>query len=237
MKNLLIIFGFFTVSFATMAQEKKVAWDYPVKPGTEEWKKFESNEAMVNACQIPEKVLSSISTNDLVEICLQYPLLYDIFAFNNLNEGLDKLHNDFNGIMEFYKRKEAVNELLKHYNLKIQNLDFLAGKASEVEKGLYIISISAIEVLLCQYDVQNEMSKEILRNLVSGYESKSIYADYFKGLGFRTNLYSRVHVITKMNKQSLEKLESKAINAVLASGMADIETGSMLDGLSYQLIK
>jgi carbonic anhydrase len=28
------------LSFSVTAQEKRMAWDYPVKPGTEQWKTF-----------------------------------------------------------------------------------------------------------------------------------------------------------------------------------------------------
>jgi carbonic anhydrase len=69
MKNLLIIFGFFIVSFAAMAQEKKVAWDYPVKPGSEEWAAFTTGLQMQKVCQIPENILEQLSTNELVVIC------------------------------------------------------------------------------------------------------------------------------------------------------------------------
>jgi hypothetical protein len=100
---------------ADLAQEKILAWDYPVKPGTEEWKKLESNEAMVVACQIPATVLQDISTSDLMNLCLQYPLLYDVFAFNNINAGLDKLFSDFNGIRELSQRKDALEILLDKY--------------------------------------------------------------------------------------------------------------------------
>jgi hypothetical protein len=239
MKNLIII-GFVLVSFAAMAQEKKVAWDYPVKPGTEGWAKFDSNKAMVDACQIPEKILSSISTEDLTELCLQYPLLYDVFAFNDLNEGLDKLFSDFNGIRELYKRKEVSNELLKQYNVKLQNPSF-SESTSDAEKGLYIISISALEVLLCrsalQIEAVRETPKKILQHLVSGYEWKSKYAEYFKGFGFRTNFYSRIHVISKMDDSSLKKLSQADKNAVLFSGMADAQAIEAINTLSYQLIK
>ena len=75
-------------------------WDYPVKPGMEEWKQFHSNEEKVNACQIPENIVCCLSTEKLTEICLQYPLLADVFAFNFLSMGADKLFEDFNGIRE-----------------------------------------------------------------------------------------------------------------------------------------
>lgn len=226
-----------TNSSDLLGSEKKVIWDYPVKPGMKEWSHFESNEEMVRACQIPERVLPLLSTAELTDLCLQYPLLYDVFAFNNLNKGMDKLFDDFNGMRELFRRKDVSDELLKHYKLKMRNLSFLKERYSDVEKGMYIISISALEVLLVRCEDSLESYKEILQHLVSGYENKFAYAEYFKGLGFRTNIYSRAHVIIKTSNKSISELSERNINAALLSGMADAETIHALDELSYQLIK
>jgi len=236
------IFTFFILfSFSLVGQENKLLWDYPVKPGMEEWKKFQSNEEMVNACQIPEKILLSLSTEDLTDLCLRYPLLYDVFAFDNLNFGLDKLFRDFNGIRELYKRKDISNSLTKRYIQKIQSLSFLDGKNSEIEKGYFIISISALEVLLSQVERYNgeekDNLKEILQNFVAGYEGKWKYADYFKGFGFQTNFYSRGHIITKMDISTVERLPQREKNSVLVSGMANEQSINVINELSYQLIK
>ena len=96
-------------------------WDYSVKPGMDEWAKFQSNEEMVYACQIPENILLCLSTEDLIDLCLRYPLLTDFFVFESLNTGLDKLFSDFNGIRELYKREDVSSSLLKRYNEKIQS--------------------------------------------------------------------------------------------------------------------
>jgi len=124
MKQLIFIL-MVLISFSVIAQEKKLVWDYPVKRGTVEWKKLKSNEEKVNICQIPENILSSLSTENLTDICLQYPLLYDIFAFNDMNQGIDNLFNDFHGIRELFKREQVLKELLKRYQEKMQNLSFL----------------------------------------------------------------------------------------------------------------
>jgi len=238
MKNVIILF--LCVLFFSCAQDvpentlEEIPWDYPVKPGTEEWKNFDSNEEMVAACQIPDTVLTSLSTETLTELCLQYPLLADVFAFDNRHTGLDKLFSDFNGIRELYKRKKAADELLKHYNLKFQNLSFL--NETDIEKGLYIISISAVEVLLTRID-DKEIIKKILQSLVSGYEAKLNYADYFQGSGFQANFFARANIIAKIDKSSIELLPDKDKNAVLFSGFIDTETLKVLDELSYQLIK
>jgi hypothetical protein len=151
MKYLFYICLFF-LPLSGSGQEKKLAWDYPVKPGTEEWGKLDSNEAMVKACQIPEKILASLSTEELADICLLYPLLYDVFAFNDLNNGLDKLFSDFNGIRELYKREYLSGSLIKRYVQKVQNFSFLDEQVSDREKGYFIISVSALEVLLSRIE-------------------------------------------------------------------------------------
>ena len=55
-------------------------WDYPVKPGMEEWRQLQSHTEMVSVCQIPEEILSSLSTEDLAELCLRYPMYTDFLC-------------------------------------------------------------------------------------------------------------------------------------------------------------
>ncbi|MDR1369701.1 MAG: hypothetical protein LBJ72_06200 [Dysgonamonadaceae bacterium] len=227
----------FTITGAMFAQETKDKWDFPVKPGTEEWRKLKSYEARVKACQVPEEILLSLSTNELTDICLEYPLLYDIFAFNNRNKGINKFFDNFNGIRELYKRKDAANELLNRYDLKLQQISFVEGNASDYEKGGYTISISILEMLLCFTDTQGDIQKKILQKLVSGYENKLLYTDYFKGLGLQCNFYSRAHIVTKILQQNNEQSPIKDGSLVLTSGRTNSETVDILNKLSYQLIK
>ena len=53
------------------AQSSKVVYDYPIKPGTEEWKGFTSTQEMIEVCQIPESILKNMSTSDLLDVCLK----------------------------------------------------------------------------------------------------------------------------------------------------------------------
>lgn len=63
---------------------QEVTWDFPVKPGTAEWKSLKDRYEQMKACQIPDDVLPSLSTEQMIELCLSYPLLIDILAFNNI---------------------------------------------------------------------------------------------------------------------------------------------------------
>ena len=233
---LIIIFSHFTCVI-----KAQVKWDYPIKPGTEEWKNFQSNEEMVKACQIPEKILSSLPTEELTELCLKYPLIFDVFAFDNFNNGLDKLFSDFYGIKVLFQRNDVLNCITKRYVQKIQSFNFLDEENTEYDKGDFIVTVSLLEILLSRYAVQNDATnekiKDVLRILVFGYESKFKYANYFMGVGFRSNVYSRVQIISKMDKQNLEKLPQKDKNYALFSGMADEQSIRVIDELSYQLIK
>ncbi len=225
----------------TNAQEKKLIWDYPIKPGMEEWEKFKSNTEKTEACQIPENLLLTISTKDLLDICLQYPLLYDIYAFNSYTDGCNKLFRDFNGIRELFRRKDLTSILSSHYVDKLRKCSLLNSITTDLVKGEYIISVSTLEVLLCRLELQDNISmdekKEILKVLVQGYEKKQELPTYFQGLGFRTNLFSRTHIILKMNDSNVKTLQSKHLESVLFSGSADAEQINEIDRLSYQLIK
>ena len=66
----------------------EVPYEYPIQPGTDEWKKFTTVAQMVEVCQIPEKKLKNMTTEALVETVLNYPLLLNSFSHHRLKESL-----------------------------------------------------------------------------------------------------------------------------------------------------
>ena len=215
------------------------SWYYPVIPGTEEWKKLESNIEMVKACQIPENVIFCLSTEELINLCLKYPLLNDAWAFNFLDDGLDKLFNDFNGIRELYKRKDLSGNLINQYMDKIQLLSFLEDENSDLEKGQLMISISNLDALLSRVQLQDNASddlKEILRNLVIGYEAISMLGIDNRYL-LQFNFFSRANVIIKINEKYLKEIPQGKSNPVFIPQGANSETADIINKISYQLIK
>jgi len=208
---------------------------YPVKPGMDEWNQLQSIEEKVNACQIPESILSSLSTKELTTVCLQYPLLSIVFAFNNYDDGIDKLFDDFNGIRELYKRKEVSNELLSWYKCQIDNFSLLDEELnSEAEKGFFIISTSILEALLSRCE-SKEHYGIILQNLVVGYEKKKEYNDLFAVFGTETNFFSRAHIIHKMCEQCFKEFPQIDESKFLSSHFEN-QTMDAINKLSYKLI-
>ena len=207
-------------------------WDYPVKPGMEKWKQLQSHEEMVNACQIPEKILLSLSTEDLTILCLQYPLLTDVFAFNFLSMGADVLFDSFNGIRELFKREEAPRELLKHYHYQMQ-----------VFKGVEsFLPVWDLEFLLGFYaqkvdNLSKEDYQKILQSLLYGHEKEVLHYDPNFSDPFPLNFYARAHVIIKINPQCIERFPRGDMNNAFHSDRIENETMNIINELSYQLIK
>ena len=207
------------------------AWNYPMKPGMDEWKQLQSNESKVNACKIPDDILFCLSTEKLTDLCLQYPLFGDIFAFNFLDMGLNQLFINFNGIRELYKRKDVANYLIKRYMEKIQSLSL---QENEKLSTQFWYSIWGLDALLSRVE-QQENLKEILRNLVVGYEAISVLDNNSRFLQY--NFFARAHVIIKICEQCLEEIPQGKNNAVFSPQGVSSETADIINQLSYQFIK
>jgi hypothetical protein len=67
----------------TVKPQTSDAYIYPIFPGTPQWANLASYDEMLQAVQIPDPVLKSISTWGLLESCFNYPLYGDFAAFNN----------------------------------------------------------------------------------------------------------------------------------------------------------
>ena len=95
----------------------KDGYIFPITPQDtpEEWRKLKSHQEMVDITQIPEDILETMSTRGLIETCLRYPMLGNMFAYSSYPQGLDVLHRQFNGLRELRGRADAADELLAYY--------------------------------------------------------------------------------------------------------------------------
>lgn len=148
--------------------ENALSWDFPVKPGSEKWKSFQSYNEMVEACQIPERILSGLRTEELVLICLKYPLLMDIGAFNFFTDGYASYENNFNGVRELYKRNNAPSVLYNYYHgLNLEHATFYSSV-------FFVFRVSVVEYMVSAPSVisnytarqRKEVAGVLLSNLV-----------------------------------------------------------------------
>ena len=113
MKTIVLLLCLF-FSFVTYAQEKEL-WDYPIKPGSPEWASFTNADQMWEACQIPDKILETLSTKDLVKICLNFPFFFNYALLDDERTGPSFAIKNFNGLSELSKRRDGVFELINAY--------------------------------------------------------------------------------------------------------------------------
>lgn len=106
------------------------AYDYPITQASSEWKAFQTHAEMIEACQIPKSILSRLSTEALLESVLDYPLLGDMLAFDNVSSGYRSVFNSFNGLQELSKREDMYS-VLKAYDAKGTARGILNGALSK----------------------------------------------------------------------------------------------------------
>jgi hypothetical protein len=200
----LLIFLFSFGCMTLLAQESTI-WDFPIKPGTDGWSKLLDHEMKVQACQMPESVLSSISTQNLIEICLNYPLLLNIAAFSSFQEGMNDFKKSFNGIVELYRRVDAPKYLIERYsNLSPKNLD---PKWSSFEKGHYAFTFIALELILSQKallsSLSNDELKKLLTNSLQKFDDKNSMIEIYDNISLRSLGYLLTTIILEADPDGL----------------------------------
>jgi len=158
-------------------------YDYPIKPGTNEWKALGSHEEMLRACQIPEGLLHGMSTAALVETVLSYPLIGDWLFYNTPEMGIERVREQFNGLSELLSRNDAgVCLIVSYQTIDPRTWDMNLPIA---ERGEYYLRLLSTELLLLQDSVTSNLSITDLLDLISQariiYESKLLCPDLFSG--------------------------------------------------------
>lgn len=228
---------------------RELPWDYPIKAlndefeMTEEWKQLKTRQERIDASQIPEDVLLSLCTDDLVELCMKNPLVDEIWQYRPYDAGLDSLIERFNCFRELFKRTDASKGLLNYYKCAMQNLSFLNTDALSIKKGDFVVKIAIVEIFLSRLQIVDDTNKEeyieILQHLVCGYEKILQYPDYLTpSFSLSKNVYSRACQIVRINEQILEQIPQRVRNHLFITQRdIDIQTVQIINELSCQYIQ
>ncbi len=84
-------------------------YEYPVTLDMPEWAELTSLEQKLEVCQIPEDILSALTTPALIETVLDYPLAVNIYAHggavDGIEAGVEVVSGQFNGLAELLRRQ------------------------------------------------------------------------------------------------------------------------------------
>lgn len=90
-------------------------YQYPITPADEAWVDFKTSQEMYDACQIPDNVLTRMTTEALLETVLNYPFLGTYKCYDDCETAAGYLCGQFNGLEELLARDDLTGILLARY--------------------------------------------------------------------------------------------------------------------------
>lgn len=163
-----------------------MSFTFPFSQGDAKWKEFKTSRDRIAALQIPENTLASISTEDLLFICFDYPYLSDVFAFDNMESGVKSVASKFNGLREFMLRQDQTEVLEKVFQ-RISTEHLFLGRSSGQEIGHNSLRISVLSYLLGRSEVLDRMivskKKNLLQLTQANIDTIFHYPDYTTSFG------------------------------------------------------
>ena len=204
-----------------LTRSGELVWDYPVRPGMEQWKQFKSVGEMYQACQIPDGILENLDTESLVELCLNFPAPPLFPIFNTPQQAFMQYYSNFNGIRELFQRKDAGQYLLKKYS-SMSFADF--NPSWELyQQGRFVNNIKFIESIISQPQVIASLDanerKALLKITIDKIDEKLSKTDLFGGFSLEINLWAIGRLLYSENPSALEGLNQQNFQAAMNTGM------------------
>ena len=175
-------------------------YTYPLKAGTDEWRNLNVQQR-VERLQLSDNLLGSMRTEDLIEVCLEYPFVINLFAYNDFQTGFKALYNDFNGFRELLSRDDLAEPFLLFLDVNWQKADLMKGREG-LEIGMYTLLSVVFKYMLAQDTVISKMSRSQLRRMldicIRNNEIELSDAEMWSGVNQEATWYVYIKVIHNM---------------------------------------
>jgi len=197
-----IIFLIVFVAYPSTIFPQVVSWDYPLKPGTQDWSLLHNQRSKVQACQIPDDILTTLSSDDLIVLYLKYPLLFNILSFSTLHKGMDKQNLNFNGYNELTSSSNEPHlPFYRHLNISPDNFD---PNWTSIRKGSFAFNIISLELILSQNEILQKLTytdkKLLLTDAITKLDVKRKYVQVHDYLGLKSSCYLIISLLQEFNK-------------------------------------
>jgi hypothetical protein len=183
-------------------------WDYPIKPGTEEWKKMDYKEK-VKLSQPKQEMLEKIPIHQLMSYCLDYPFNKDILLFNNPNEGFKIVFESSTVWQEFIKRKGAgkvfVDFYQKHMLGDLFKISDINTRNHELFNQYFLEKLASETSFVTQLNTSEKES--LMLAILDRYETKKNYPDEYLGFAYNSSLSVMLKIL-ESEKIRIESLSN-----------------------------
>lgn len=86
---------------------------YQVTPADKEWAEFTTKQEMLDATNIPSTVLAKMTTEEVVEAVLDFPLIVNLYLYDSYEVALQTLASDSDAFYELKQRQDAGDVILE----------------------------------------------------------------------------------------------------------------------------
>ena len=213
------------INISVQAQGNDGAYQFPVRPGTPEWKSLKTHTEMLRAVQLPLDAKKNMLTKDLLETCLAYPLFIDMWASNNIKDGFEYVKKDFNGFEELFQRNDAFIELFKSY--KSMDPELVKEKNRLADKGKFTAEFCKIEMILAHSDllikVSNQDKESLLLEIVNK-KNRMVNHVEFDVKNMETNIYLMGRILNELDGRLKQRVSKKVRLFIETSNNIDDDT-------------
>lgn len=162
MKRLLLIILLTVIASSIMAENTiNDTYEFPVQRGSEEWQKLSRERRIYQAYQIPDGILTEMSTSAIIKTFINCPFADDCLGYEDTEECFKNVSSKLNMYEEMINRIDYIENLLEHYLKLCESekppIDSLNSSGVSLSYSLSV-KIFAIEMLLTQTAIAGNIS-------------------------------------------------------------------------------
>ncbi|MDO4764406.1 MAG: hypothetical protein Q4A00_08525 [Flavobacteriaceae bacterium] len=143
--------------------EDSLEREYLLTPKSIEWSKYNAYE-LQEKLNISRDKVTSLNTNDLLELVLKYPFIGDVYAFNTVEDGIETIRKRFEPLDELLQRGD-ISEVIYHRYLDEKDIGTIK---KEIMDGNYenSLKINFLEFLLEKQEVYSQLNDSQINEIV-----------------------------------------------------------------------
>jgi hypothetical protein len=191
------------VSFMTQALAQKITrpYEYPVRPGTEEWRSAKTHNELREVNQIPTLIIRQMDTPTLILSVLKYPVIGDLLVYSTFREGRDQTANNLFAFDSLLNRVDLIEALIPIYvNYDPREVD---SKNDPLEIGEFMLGLSLLEFIIQKAAITNRIDPIqrllVQQELVLKYMQKQQSIERFGSLGLSTGVWALCGMVDNIN--------------------------------------
>ena len=136
----------------------------------------------VKELQIPQEKLKNIPTCNLIDSCLSFPYLMNIFIYNDTKTGFREIVSNYNGFQELFNRKDLFSIILEKVKELPSKTETLS-TANSVDRGYYSIQYMVLKHIIGQCVSEGKLNdtqkKEMIVYLRNNLEVMKFYPQMY----------------------------------------------------------